>query len=61
MADDAEALKAVYQEIDELEKSEIESTRYVDYREYFPPFALAGLGLLGLEVVLAGTWFRRIP
>ena len=61
VADDAEALKAVYQEIDELEKSEIESTRYVDYREYFPPFALAGLGLLGLEVVLASTWFRRIP
>ncbi len=61
VADDAEALKAVYQEIDELEKSEIESTRYVDYREYFPPFALVGLGLLGLEVVLAGTLFRRIP
>ena len=61
VAEDAEALKAVYQEIDELEKSEIESTRYTDYREYFPPFALAGLSLLGLEIVLAGTWLRRIP
>ena len=61
VADDAEALKAVYEEINELEKSEIESTRYVDYREYFPPFALTALGLLCLEVVLAGTLFRRIP
>jgi hypothetical protein len=51
----------VYQEIDQLEKSEIESTRYLDYREVFPPFALAGLGLIFLEVVFAGTLFRRIP
>ena len=61
VADDAETLKAVYEEIDELEKSEIESTRFFDYREYFPPFLLAGLGLLVFEIVLSGTAFRRIP
>ena len=61
IANEAEALRAVYEEIDQLEKSEIESTRFVDYREIFPPFTLAGLGLLGLEIVLAGTVFRRIP
>lgn len=61
IAGDAQALQAVYEEIDQLEKSEIESTRYVDYRESFPPFALAGLGLLALELVLAGTLFRTIP
>ncbi len=61
IAEEAEALREVYEEIDQLEKSEIESTRIVDYREVFPPFALAGLGLLGLEIVLAGTVFRRIP
>lgn len=61
VAHDAEALREIYEEIDQLEKTEIESTRFVDYREYFPPFALAGLSLLGLEVLLAGTLFRRIP
>ena len=61
VADDAEALRAVYEEIDRLEKSEIQSTRYMDYRELFGPFALAGLGLLMLEVLLGATLFRRIP
>ena len=61
IAEDAEALREVYEEIDQLEKSEIESTRIVDYREIFSGFTLAGLGLLGLEVILAGTVFRRIP
>ncbi len=61
VADDAETLRSVYEEIDELEKSEIETTRFVDYREFFPPFALAALGLLLFEVVLSGIVFRRLP
>ena len=44
-----------------LEKSEIESVRYVDYKEQFSPFALAGLRLLTLETILRTTWFRRLP
>ena len=61
VAEDAEALRAVYEEIDKLEKTEIESTRFVDYREMFPPFAMAGLLLLGLEIVLGGVVLRRAP
>jgi len=61
MADDADSLRAVYEEIDQLEKSEIESTRFTDYRELFPQFLLAALALLGGEVVLASTLFRRAP
>ena len=60
-AADAETLRAVYEEIDELEKSEIESMRFVDYREFFPPFLLAGLGVLVFEIILSSTVFRRIP
>lgn len=60
-AADAETLRSVYEEIDELEKSEIESMRFVDYREFFPPFLLAGLGVLVLEIILSSTVFRRIP
>jgi Ca-activated chloride channel homolog len=61
VADDASALEAVYEEIDKLEKSEIESTRFLDYREMFGTFALAALCLLGLEILLSGTYFRRLP
>jgi len=61
MAEDGDALRAVYGEIDELEKSEIESIRYVDYRERFTPFAITGLILLALEILLRTTYFRSIP
>jgi len=61
VADDAQALLSVYEEIDALEKSEIESTRFVDYSERFTPFALGALALLLLEVVLSNTLFRRLP
>jgi Ca-activated chloride channel family protein len=61
MADDDESLREVYAEIDRLEKSNIESVRYIDYRELFVPFALVALCLVMLEVILAATVFRRIP
>jgi len=54
-------LREVYQEINKLETTDIETTRFLDYREVFPPFALIGLGLLILEVGLGSTVFRRIP
>lgn len=60
-AEDEESLRRIYGEIDKLEKSEIESVRYVDYREMFVPFALAALMLIILERALAATVFRRIP
>jgi len=61
MAEDGDGLRAIYEEIDKLEKSEIESIRYVDYKEQFHLFAFAGLILLTLETILRTTWFRRIP
>ncbi len=60
LAADGDALLSVYKEIDALETSEIESVRYMDYREFFPPFVLLGLGLLVLETVLRSTLLRRI-
>jgi len=61
MAEDGDALRSIYKEIDQLEKSEIESIRYVDYKEQFSLFALTALLLLTLETILRTTWFRRIP
>jgi Ca-activated chloride channel family protein len=60
-AGDEESLRRIYEEIDELEKSEVESVRYVDYREMFTSFALAALAILFLERLLSGTYLRRIP
>ncbi len=61
LARDDKSLREIYEEIDLLEKSEIESIRYVDYRELFIPFSVAALLLLILEVILTNIVFRRIP
>jgi Ca-activated chloride channel family protein len=61
MAEDAESLRSVYAEIDQLERSEFEVVRYVDYSERFMPYALGALILVGLEVVLGGTLLRTAP
>jgi Ca-activated chloride channel family protein len=61
MADDDKSLREVYAEIDRLEKSDIESVRYIDYKELFVPFGIAALCLILLEALLSATVFRRIP
>ncbi len=61
LAENEQSLREIYAEIDRLEKSEIESVRYVDYKEIYFQFALAALCLLILEVVLSTMVFRRIP
>ncbi len=60
-ASDERSLRAVYQEIDRLEKTEIASIRYLNVREYFLPFALAALALLLAELLLSRTVLRRLP
>ena len=60
-ARNAESLKDVYAAIDELERSEIESIRFMDYKELFLPFALAALLAVALEIGLNCTVFRKIP
>ena len=60
-ATDRESLESIYQEIDELEKTEIEVTEFTRYAELFHfPLGFAVVILL-LEVVLANTRFRKLP
>jgi len=61
LATDAKSLDGVYQEIDALERSEIESVRFMDYRELFAPFAILALLLVAVETGLNCTIFRKIP
>lgn len=58
---DFDTLKAVYREIDGLERSEMRSSIRRVPEEKFAWFASAALLLLLLEFILATTWLRRIP
>jgi len=60
-AEDNAALKSIYDEIDELETTEITTDTYMEYNERFRWFLLPAVGLLLLEVVLLGTRFRKLP
>ena len=54
-------LREVYEEIDKLEKSKIETTEFRKRREEYLIFVLAGLGFLLGEVLLKNTWLRSLP
>ena len=54
-------LKAIYKEIDQLERTKIEVTAYKRYTDLFPNWLSAGLFLLVFEVGLVSTILRKIP
>ncbi len=60
-AEDADALEAIYDQIDRLEKSEVETERILEVDERYPRLVWPALVLLLLELVLLSTRFRRIP
>jgi Ca-activated chloride channel family protein len=60
-ATDEESLASIYEEIEQLEKSDIDVKQYKEYIELFPYFVYAALGLLSLEMLLAHTRFRKVP
>jgi Ca-activated chloride channel family protein len=51
-------LKEIYEEIDQLEKTEIEEFKFYNIQEMFRPLVLIALGLLGFEMLLRYTLFR---
>ena len=60
-ATDAEALARIFQQIDQLEKTPIQITRYARQDESTEPLIVAGLLALGLELLLATTVLVRLP
>jgi Ca-activated chloride channel family protein len=60
-ATDNRKLKAIYREIDQLERSKIEVTAYKRYTELFYNWLAAGLLLLFVEVGVSSTVLRKIP
>jgi len=60
-ATDNRKLKAIYKEIDQLERTKIEVTAYKRYTDLFPNWLYAGLFLLLAEVGMSSTILRKIP
>jgi len=60
-ATDADSLKKIYAQIDQLEKSEVKWIDHSEFKELFPYYLVPGILLLLTELVLAQTRLRRIP
>lgn len=60
-AQNTDALKEVYAEIDKMEKTILEVKQYTTRKEEFLPFALAAMFLLLAEALLRNTLLRTIP
>jgi Ca-activated chloride channel homolog len=56
-----EELDEIYSLIDNMEKTEVKVAAHIQYTELFHYFALAGLLLVAMEIVLANTYFRKLP
>ncbi|RXG22183.1 vWA domain-containing protein [Leeuwenhoekiella aequorea] len=57
-ATDNESLEEIYDEINKLEKTDVEEFKYTNYEEMFRPLVLLAGLLLLIEVVLRNTIFR---
>ena len=60
-ADNTERFQAIYAEIDKLEKSEAQISKFAQHRELFFLFLAPGFGLFLVEIVLRHTLLRRLP
>lgn len=58
-ANDAETLRKVYERIDAMETTRIETKEFTDYRELFGPLAAWALLALATEIVLRTLVLRR--
>jgi len=60
-AKDSEALSRIFRQINELERTPIETVRYTRNDELTRPFLLAGVLILMVELLLGATVVVRVP
>lgn len=60
-ATNRQELQRIYNEIDQLEKSEIKLRRFTTFRPLFQWPLLVACGLFALEMLLVNTRLRRVP
>ena len=60
-ADDGDSMRAAMEQIDKLEKTSVEQNILVNWKEYYPVFALLALALLLGGMILEKTVLLRVP
>lgn len=60
-ATDNNSLRAIYAEIDQLEKTKLKVESFTQKEEHFPPFVWGALISLFVALLLRSTIFRRMP
>ena len=60
-ATDNDNLKAIYAEIDQMEKTKIAVKEYKKKTEIYLPFALVAFLLIVAEVILRNTVLKKLP
>lgn len=60
-ATNTRTLTEIFNEIDKLEKTKVEIEKIAQYHDLFPWFVMAGISLLGFEIVASQTIWRRLP
>jgi Ca-activated chloride channel family protein len=60
-ATDQESLERIYAEIDQLEKTKIQTTTIKLFKELYRYFLLAGLFFILLEVLIHRIWLKILP
>ena len=60
-ANDNEALRAIYEQINQMEKSEVQVTNYTSYEEFFGGWLLLAAVLLAAEFIVARVVLNRLP
>lgn len=60
-ATDTESLREAYDEVNELEKTEIEIDDYYEHEEGFEPYAIAGTVALLASAFARRLWFETVP
>ncbi len=61
LAEDGDSILDIYSQINELEKTEVQTVEYKNYRDYYRFFIILALISLFLALVLDNTLFRRSP
>ena len=60
-ATDAEALRNIFEQIDQLEKTPVQTTRFTQHNESYRIPLLIGLAALAFELVIGATFVVRVP
>ncbi len=60
-ATDLQSLRGAYDEINQLETTEIDLGKVYDYDEAFVPYAIVGTAAMLLSVFTRRRWFEAIP